>query len=80
MQTHRIFFSINYILHTKTGLACARPAYYEVQPATRVEREGRIFMRVILKNEIQGLRSPRNRSLLDVSKDFEDKRNAEVRL
>lgn len=38
----------------------------------------RIFMRVILKNEIQGLRSPRNRSLLDVSEDFEDKRNAEI--
>jgi hypothetical protein len=40
----------------------------------------RIFVRVILKNEIQGFRSPKNRSLLMVSEDYEDKHNAEVRL
>ena len=73
-----------------TGLAYARPAFYEVLPTTWVESKGqvntkkirnlRILMRFILKNEIQGLRSPKNRSLLIVSEDFEDKHNAEVRL
>jgi hypothetical protein len=36
-----------------------------------------IFKRILMC-KIQGLRSPRNRSLLDVSEDFEDKRNAEI--
>ena len=33
-----------------------------------------------IKVEVQGLRSPKNRSLLDVNEDFEDKRNAEITL
>jgi hypothetical protein len=74
----------------KTGLAYARPAIMKYYPLRGLRAKGRliqkksammrIFMRVILKNEIQGLRSPKNRSLLIVSEDFEDKHNAEVRL
>ncbi len=33
-----------------------------------------------IKVEVQGLRSPKNRSLLNVNEDFEDKRNAAIRL
>ena len=33
-----------------------------------------------LKDEVQGLRRPENRSLLNVNEDFLGKRNAEIRL
>ena len=33
-----------------------------------------------IKVEVRGLRSPKSRSLLDVNEDFEDKRNAVIRL
>ncbi len=42
--------------------------------------ESKILPEYILKVEFQGLRSPKNRSLLGVNEDFEGKRNAEIRL
>ena len=33
-----------------------------------------------LKDEVQGLRRPENRSLLNVNEDFQGKRNAEIHL
>ena len=37
-------------------------------------------LKVIERAEFQGLRPPRNRSLLNVNEDFEEKRNAESTL